>query len=227
MKKKTFQLPEENNDFIRALGEGAKLLSACESCATVEFSAELPEQKVLEVNGVEIAFRLIPSGSFLMGSNSNEAFSDEGPVHEVTLTKPYWMMETTVTQRLWKAVMGANPSSHKDDNPESLDRPVVHVSWFDAREFAAKLSRITGLELDLPTEAQWERAARGGVEGKDRYGDLDEIAWCSNNSEGRTHKVAQKKPNNYGLYDMIGNVYEWCLDNKRTYTNDDQVDPIG
>ena len=118
------------------------------------------------------------------------------------------MFDTPCTQALWEAVMGANPSTFK-----APDRPVETVSWDDCQEFVQRLNgRVVGLELGLPSEAQWEYACRAGTETA-RYRDsLDEIAWYDENSGGETHAVGGKLPNGWGLYDMLGNVWEWCAD---------------
>ena len=154
------------------------------------------ERKVVTVNGVEFAFRWCPAGTFTMGAPTSEEGLYNETQHEVTLTKGFWMLETEVTQKQWKAVMGTNPSFFKGD-----DLPVESVSWNDCQEFCEK----TGLQL--PTEAQWEYACRAGT--TDAYaGNLDEMAWYYSNSGNKTHPVGTKKPNAWGLYDMHGNVWE-------------------
>lgn len=145
-----------------------------------------PERKVIVVKGVPIALRRIPAGN---------------QVEEC------WMMETLVTQRLWEAVMGSNPSYFTGD-PQL---PVEQVSYFDIMEFAARLSALAGIEFKLPTEGQWEHACRAGSTGE-RYGELEDIAWYSGNSGQKTHPVGQKQPNAWGLYDMIGNLWEYTCD---------------
>ena len=158
----------------------------------------------------EQRLRWIPPGRFLMGSPEDEEgrYSDEGPRHEETIGAGFWMFDTPCTQALWAAVMGANPSKFK-----APDRPVETVSWDDCQEFVQRLNeRVVGLELGLPSEAQWEYACRAGTETA-RYRDsLDEIAWYDENSGGETHAVGGKLPNGWGLYDMLGNVWEWCAD---------------
>jgi formylglycine-generating enzyme required for sulfatase activity len=170
-------------------------------------------------------FVLIPAGTFRMGSldSDAEAYSDEKPAHRVTISQPFYLGKYPVTQAQWEAVMGTNPSDFKG-NP---NRPVEMVSWEDVQEFIKRLNQQEGWEVcRLPTEAQWEYAARAGTT-TERYGDVDAIAWYAENSDIETHAVGQKRPNAWGLYDMLGNVWEWCHDGKRTYTAALVTDPMG
>ena len=172
--------------------------------------------------------RWLEPGVFTMGSPKGEAgrWDWEGPQHEVRLTKGFWLGDTPVTQALWTAAMGNNPSTFKD--PE---RPVETVSWDDAQQFLNKMNaRIPGLGLRLPTEAQWEYACRAGTHGPNYAGDarkLADIAWFSENSGRQTHPVATKRCNDRGLYDMLGNVWEWCAAGQRSYTAKPVIDPAG
>jgi len=158
-----------------------------------------------------------------MGSNNGD--SEEQPVHGVTLTKAFDLQTTEVTQGQWKAVMGDNPSHFTKGD----DYPVEKVSWHDAQAFLKKLNTMDpGKNYRLLTEAEWEYACRAGTTGE-RYGELDAIAWYDKNSGGRTHPVGQKQPNAWGLYDMLGNVWEWCADwyGENYYANSPSTDPRG
>ncbi|MBP7652293.1 formylglycine-generating enzyme family protein [Candidatus Dependentiae bacterium] len=155
--------------------------------------------------GVKLEMVFIEGRNFNMGSNNGS--DDEKPVHRVTLDD-FYIGKYEVTQEQWEAVMGENHSEFKGNN-----LPVEQVSWEDCQEFIEKINEITGMKLRLPTEAEWEYAAKGGQEyeysGSD---DLDEVGWYSSNSGNRTNSVGQKRSNGYGLYDMSGNVCEWCQD---------------
>lgn len=189
--------------------------------------------RTFTVKGVSFRMKLVKAGTFMMGATlemEDDALDNEFPVHKVTLTKDYYMGETQVTQALWQAVMGKNPSWF----PGNDQRPVECVSWNDCQDFIEQLNRITGEHFRLPTEAEWEFAARGGNESKGcRYAgsnDLDEVAWYDEDwDKGSTHPVAGKQPNELGLYDMSGNVYEWCADwyEEDYYQTSPEVDPQG
>ncbi len=164
----------------------------------------------LRVEKVTQRLRWIPPGKFLMGSPEDEEgrYPDEGPRHEETIASGFWMFDTPCTQTLWEAVMGENPSEFKGP-----DRPVESVSWDQCQEFLKRLNaRCTGLELKLPSETQWEYACRAGTETARYSENLDAIAWYDENSGNETHSVAGKEANFWGLYDMLGNVWEWCAD---------------
>ncbi|MCO6458123.1 MAG: formylglycine-generating enzyme family protein, partial [Pirellulaceae bacterium] len=175
------------------------------------------------VDDVVQRMRWIPAGSFLMGSlQSEKGDSDERPPHRVTLSHGFWMFDTPCTQALWHAVSQDDPSHFKGPR-----RPVERVSWRDVQTFLAKFNeRLPQLRLVLPTEAQWEYACRAGSQ-EARYGELDQIAWHGGNSGSETHPVGQKAPNDWGLYDMLGNVDEWCQDHGyRSYQDREERDPL-
>jgi len=170
-----------------------------------------------------LRFVHIPAGTFMMGSSEGERprFSDEAQ-HKVTLTRPFAMMVTPVTQSLWQFVMGNNPSYFMGP-----DLPVERVSWEDVQDFIQKLNKKLGIDsLRLPTEAEWEYACRAGTTGT-RYGELHKIAWYNGNSDGKTHPVGTKAPNAWGLYDMLGNVWEWCQDWYGDYPSGSVAGPTG
>ena len=163
-----------------------------------------------------------------MGSTSEQrgyANSDEKPTHKVTLSD-YYIGETEVTQALWQAVMGKNPSSFKGNS-----NPVESVSWDDCQEFIRKLNSLTGRTFRLPTEAEWEFAARGGNNSKGyKYSgskNINGVAWYKNNSGSMTHAVKIKSPNELGIYDMTGNVWELCQDWYGSYSSNAQTNPKG
>jgi len=179
------------------------------------------------VNGVYFRMIKVDGGTFMMGAKNTEplSFTFEKPQHEVTLST-FSIGETEVTQELYKAVMGVNPSINKENK-----KPVECVDWNDCKAFVDRLSEITGKNFRLPTEAEWEYAAIGGkythyylFSGSDRA--LD-VAWFITNSDGSSHTVKQLQPNELGLYDMSGNVYEWVNDWYRRYTEVPQTDPQG
>ncbi len=190
--------------------------------------------------GAPSGFVEIPAGVFMMGSpSSEEGRYDDETQREVRITRPFWLKTTEVTQGEWESVMGSNPSHFSSCGKNC---PVENVSWFDAIGYMNKLSEREGLErcyesdgrfkglrctgYRLPTEAEWEYAARAGTTGA-RYGSLDSVGWYSGNSGGRTQAVGQKTPNAWGLYDMLGNVYEWVQDWYGAYPSGAVVDPLG
>ncbi|MCQ2260691.1 MAG: SUMF1/EgtB/PvdO family nonheme iron enzyme [Bacteroidales bacterium] len=183
---------------------------------------------VLRVGSVTYSFVRVRAGSFTMGATSEQEnpWDDEKPAHRVTLTSDYWMGATEVTQALWKAVMGSNPSEFIGD-----ERPVENVSWDDCQDFIEKLNRITGKRFRLPTEAEWEYAARGGgsSRGYQYAGDsnVGNVAWYYDNAGDETHPVGQLRANELGLYDMSGNVWEWCQDWYGSYSSGSQANPTG
>jgi len=180
---------------------------------------QLPPRK----NSIGMEFKLLPGGTFTMGEG--------GEAHKVTLTKPFGLGVYEVTQQQYEKVMGKNPSKFK-----APQNPVEQVIWNDAVEFCRKLSDLPseksrGYVYRLPTEAEWEYACRAGTTTKYSFGDsesqLGDYGWYDKNSRKTTHPVGGKKPNPWGLYDMHGNVYEWCQDRSGIYPSGSTTDPTG
>ena len=203
------------------------------------------------VNGVSFTMVGVQGGTFTMGATSEQGSDVAKPAHQVTLSG-YSIGQTEVTQALWVAVMGSNPSFHNQygnsaygsdqswiDFATNLQRPVESVSWDDCQSFIVKLNQLTGQNFRLPTEAEWEYAARGGNKslGFEYAGsnEIMDVAWWDSNSslefgdfiETVPHTVATKQPNELGLYDMTGNVWEWCQDWFGDYSSGAQVNPTG
>ena len=182
---------------------------------------------VLRVGNVVYNMKRVDGSTFTMGATAemSELWANEKPPHKVTLSS-YSIGETEVTQALWQAVMGNNPSYFKGN-----DLPVDQVSWDNCQTFINKLNNLTGRRFRLPTEAEWEFAARGGNwSNHTKYSgssSLDEVAWYGGNSGDKTHPVKTKKPNELGLYDMAGNVREWCQDWFGSYSSSSQYNPTG
>ena len=179
-------------------------------------------------DGISIDMVHVEAGTFTMGATPEmeNPFDNEKPAHQVTLTNDYYIGKYEVTQALWQAVMGNNPSKFKGDN-----LPVENVSWDDCQEFISQLNRITGKTFRLPTEAEWEYAARGGKKSRGyQYSgsnDISDVAWYDGNSGNKTHAVGSKQANELGIYDMSGNVWEWCQDWHGSYSSSSQTNPTG
>ena len=203
--------------------EALELLSTAEAAkAAAEAAKRMAEAAKNAI--AEMEFVRIPEGEFLMGSDSIGASNNEQPVTRVRISRGFYLGKYEVTQAEWQAVMGSNPSGFDECGPTC---PVEQVSWDAVQEFVRKLNaREGGNRYRLPTEAEWEYAARAGTSG-DRYGNLDAIAWCGDNSGGRTHPVGRKAPNAFGLHDMLGNVNEWVEDWYGDYPGGAVTDPRG
>lgn len=210
-------------------GKGVYITAQGKRCEQVwEEGRRIFGNHTFTVNGVQFTMVAVEGGTFTMGATSEQgrdAWDDEKPAHKVTLSD-YYIGQTEVTQALWKAVMGSNPSNHKGDN-----LPVENVSWNDCQEFIQKLNQLMGKQFRLPTEAEWEYAARGGRKSRGyKYAggnNIDSVAWYYDNSGYETHPVATKQANELGIYDMSGNVWEWCSDWYGDYQSSSQSDPQG
>ena len=196
---------------------------AARKAAEAEKARQQKARVLAAINSYEMVY--IAGGTFTMGSNDGD--DDEKPTHRVTVSS-FYMGAAEVTQALWKAVMGSNPSYFKGDN-----LPVEKVSWNDCQSFIRKLNQLTGKGYRLPTEAEWEYAAGGGEDyrtkwaGTDYESSLGDYAWYDANSGSTTHTVATKSPSRLGLYDMSGNVWEWCSDWYGDYSSNSQINPKG
>lgn len=187
--------------------------------------------EVITIRLKDVSFEMVEveGGSFTMGCTSEqigECEKNETPNHIVVISKDYYIGKYEVTQELWEAVMGNNPSSFKDS-----EKPVESVTWNECREFCTELSRLTGRNFRLPTEAEWEFAARGGRKSTSAKfsgsSSAANVAWYEANSNGQTHPVGKLHPNELGIFDMSGNVGEWCQDYYDSYPSKTQIDPQG
>ena len=195
--------------------------------------------KTFTVNGVTFTMKKVEGGTFTMGATSEQVNSgysinsDELPTHSVTLSD-YYIGETEVTQALWKAVMDASPSSSYSWSSYygiGDSYPAYYISYDECKNFISKLNSLTGASFRMPTEAEWEYAARGGKESKGYVfsgsNTIGDVAWYTSNSSSKTHPVATKQPNELGIYDMSGNLMEWCSDWTEDYSSSAQTNPVG
>ncbi len=215
-------------------GTSTVYLTDTSTGATSVLTVIVQSKETFTVNGVTFTMVAVEGGTFTMGATAeqgSDAYDSEKPAHQVTLSS-YCIGQTEVTQALWQAVMGSNPSYFNGGSyGTNLQRPVEYVSWHDCQTFITKLNQLTGKTFRLPTEAEWEFAARGGnlsqgykYAGSNTIGD---VAWYFSNSSSTTHAVATKAPNELGLYDMSGNVWEWCQDWYGSYSSYAQTNPVG
>lgn len=260
---------------IKTIRLATLLLCMALGCNAGYAQSKASKDLTIKVNGVSFVMKRVEGGTFQMGATSeqgSDAYSSESPVHSVTLSS-FYMGETEVTQELWKAVMGSNPSyfAPKESSVAqcsydafvadakrlnakkqgsvripsrqewdatmkttegSLKNPVEMVSWDDCQEFISKLNQLTGRNFRLPTEAEWEYAARGGKKSQGyKYAGsntIDDVAWYTKTSnDSGTKQVKTKSPNELGLYDMSGNVWEWCQDLYGEYGSASQANPQG
>lgn len=205
-------------------------LCGSESGTAIEHPSE--EMRIELPGGVLMDFRFIPAGQWTMGCNKTleREYNYHSPSHPVRITRPFWLAKFPTTQAQWKALMNHNPSEFQGD-----ELPVDSVSWYDCHEFIKELKNHAGAGFRLPTEAEWEYACRAGTEGA-YYGDGDDeeneadvgrYAWNGKNADGAPHAVGQLLPNDWGLYDMLGNVWEWCQDRYGRYLSGLDIDPRG
>ena len=227
----------DNNGKVTAVADGTATitvqpLSNINVMATCTVKV-VQETRTFTVGGVTFKMKLVEAGTFQMGSDTGE--SDEAPVHYVTISKDYYMGETEVTQALWKAVTGYSPTSGGSSWSSTYglgdNYPAYNIDYDNVLWFITKLNSMTGENFRMPTEAEWEFAARGGNKSKgytySGSNTIDDVAWYDDNSSGKTHPVKTKAANELGLYDMSGNVYEWCSDWLGTYSSSAQTDPVG
>ncbi len=204
---------------------GNRTVGASEKIETV--TIELPGE-------VEMEFKKIPAGRFMMGSPESEKGREpyEGPQHQVVISKPFCLGTYEVTHRQWKAVKGAI-RDNAGFSGSNFDAPMQSTAWKECQDFIDKLNDLKLGKFRMPTEAEWEYACRAGTTTRFHWGDdpelteIDDYAWYDENAEGQSYEAGEKKPNPWGLYDMTGNVYEWCSDWYSAYTDRTQKDPQG
>ncbi len=215
-------------------------IHGCDSIVTLHLEVLPDPPLTFTVNGVSFKMMRVRAGTFMMGATDDdtEAEAHEKPAHQVILTRDYFIGETMLTQELWTAVMGT--TIQEEEEKSSGDKglgyganfPMYCISYYDCLNFVERLNQLTGLTFRMPTEAEWEYAARGGHLSKGyKYpgsNDANEVAWnSSKDPENKLHVVKLLLPNELGLYDMAGNTWEWVYDYNRPYTEQSQIDPIG
>ena len=226
----------DNNGKVTAVKEGTATItvqSVSNSSIKATCQVTVAVDRTFTVGGVTFTMKLVEAGTFQMGSTTGE--SNEAPIHSVTISKDYYLGETEVTQALWKAVTGYSPTSGGTTwsipYGSGNNYPAYHISYEDVQSFITKLNSLTGENFRMPTEAEWEFAARGGNKSKgytySGSNTVGEVAWYDGNSSSQTHTVKIKAANELGIYDMSGNVWEWCSDWYDTYGSSAQTDPAG
>lgn len=240
-----FSLPVWSQGIVVCKKDGTRMIfpyETIDSVLTYNYDEEPPmsgdidvEFKMFTVNGVSFKMIAVEGGTFTMGATAEQigARSEESPSHQVTLS-PYYIGETEVTQALWEAVTGYSPTADVSWTSHyglGDSYPAYYISYNDVKNFIAKLNEMTGMVFRMPTEAEWEYAARGGNKSKSYLysggNSIGDVAWVSSNSGGKTNLVGTKSPNELGLYDMSGNVWEWCSDWFGSYSSANQTDPTG
>lgn len=239
-----FSLPLYSQGLVVCKKDGTRVVypyETIDSVLTYNYDEEPPvvgggidgENKVFTANGVSFTMVYVGPGTFQMGSTTGN--EDEKPVHSVTISKGYYIGETEVTQALWKAVTGNSPmtSSSLWSTAYGLgdNYPAYNISYEDVESFIKQLNSLTGAQFRMPTEAEWEFAARGGKKSKgyeySGSNTVGDVAWYCNNSGEKTHAVKTKAANELGIYDMSGNVWEWCSDWYGWYSSSSVTDPTG
>lgn len=239
-----FSLPLCSQGLVVCKKDGTRVVypyETIDSVLTYNYDEEPPvvgggidgENKVFTANGVSFTMVYVDSGTFQMGSTTGD--SDEQPVHSVTISKGYYIGETEVTQALWKAVTGYSPVKSGNQWSTTMglgdNYPAYFISYEDVQSFITKLNSLTGAQFRMPTEAEWEFAARGGNKSKgyeySGSNTVGDVAWYYDNSGGKTHAVKTKAANELGIYDMSGNVREWCSDWYGSYSSSSVTDPTG
>lgn len=232
---KTYSKPGSYTDTLQNI-------YGCDSIVTLHLEV-LPDPPItFTVNGLSFKMMRVRAGTFMMGATpeqGTDAQANEKPAHKVTLTRDYFMAETILTQELWTAVMG---TTVQEEEIKSIGKheglgyganyPMYCISYYDCLNFIERLNQLTGITFRMPTEAEWEYAARGGHLSRGyKYpgsNNAIEVAWnVDRDPDNKLHEVKQLLPNELGLYDMAGNTWEWVYDNHRTYTEESQIDPIG
>jgi len=219
--------PSQTNGTIIANGASVDLTTTT-TLKAIAYKTGMVDSAVKESLYIILEMVQIPAGTFQMGDSTGNGEANELPVHTVTISQPFYIGKYEITQIQWQAVMGSNPSNFKDGD---MNRPVEQVSWDDCQAFITALSTRLGRTFRLPTEAEWEYACRAGSEDDYYFGNdaslLGDYAWYIGNSNFVTHPVGQKLPNAFGLYDMHGNVWEWCNDWYGPYAAGPETDPTG